>query len=98
MVYITRTGSTSGSMDGLRHDIEKLSTTLTRRLDDLEETLTDRIKLTLIEHIDKVKDELNGKINRLLDRTEKLENGANLVRNDDLMMTLCCLWVVRRRQ
>ena len=98
MVYNTRSGSTGGSMDGLRHDIEKLSTTLTRRLDDLEESLTDRIKLALVEHIDKVKDELNGNINRLLDRMETLEDDANLVRNDDLMMTLCCLWVVRRRQ
>ena len=83
MVYNTRSGSTSGSMDGLRHDIEKLSTTLTRRLDDLEESLTDRIKLALVEHIDKMKDEFNGKINGLLDRMEKLEGDANLVRNDD---------------
>ena len=83
MVYNTRSGSTSDSMDGLRHDIEKLSTTLTRRLNDLEESLTDRIKLALVEHIDKVKDELNGKINGLLDRMEKLENDANVVRNDD---------------
>ena len=70
-------------MDGLRHDIEILSTTFTRRLDDLEESLTDRIKLALVEHIDKVKDELNGKINGLLVRMENLKDDANLVRNDD---------------
>ena len=83
MVYNTRSGSTRGSMDGLRHDIEKLSNMLSRRLDDLEESLTDIIKLTLVEHIDKVKDELNGKINGLLDRMENLKDDANLVSNDD---------------
>ena len=41
------------------------------------------IQLVLVEHIDKVKNELNRKINGLLDDKEKLEDDANLVHNDD---------------
>ena len=41
------------------------------------------IQLVLVEHIDKVKNELNRKINGLLDDKEKLEGDVNLVHNDD---------------
>ena len=83
MVCNTHSESTGGTMGGLRHDIEKLSTTLTRRLDNLDEPIINRIQLALAEHIDKVKDEIKVEIIGLLDRMETLEEDANLVRNND---------------
>ena len=80
----TRAACTVVNMEALRQDIEKLSTTLTKRLDDLEKTVTASITAALVEHIDRVKDELNRKINGLIGRIEKLEDEANLARSDDL--------------